>query len=57
MGNSMAGATHVFNGDSTSDTKNVPDSREPVQFLASTARPESLEVFMQNYDLNKDGNV
>ena len=33
------------------DTNNVFDSGELVQFLASTGRPESLEVFMQNFDL------
>ena len=39
------------------DTNNVIDSRELVHFLASTGRPESLEVFMQNNDLNEDGNI
>ena len=39
------------------DTNNVPDSGELVQCLASIGRPKSFEVFMQNYDLSKDGNV
>ena len=46
-----------FHGSRYADTKNVLDSRELVQFLASTGRPESLEVSMQNYDLNEDGNI
>ena len=39
------------------DTNNVFDSGELMQFSASTGSPESLEVFMQNYDLNEDGNI
>ena len=39
------------------DTNNVFDSGERMHFLASTGRPESLEVPMQNYDLNEDGNI
>ena len=39
------------------DTNNVFDSGELMQFSASTGRPESLGVFMQNYDLNEDGNI
>ena len=39
------------------DTNNVFDSGELMQFLALTGRPESLEVFMQSYDVNEDGNI
>ena len=46
-----------FHGSRYADTKIVLDSREAVEFLASAGRPESLEVLMQNYDLDKDGNV